>query len=310
MYETPEMLREFLALCLDPGPGRAKRTPEDLTRILPEPILGQLTRFDPQLGALRAYADQRQRQADAARLMWAAQLAAWITGEAPGDVPAPTPAAEEGETCVHESWEVTSEYQDPATGWWVKSRRCADCRESLSNTAQPEPHFDEHRDSTRAAAAAAGHATVEETTAAYLGDEGQATAAPAVYLTPDGRVWTYQGERVASDGPALYESPSSPKAYTVPQLKVMYGWVAIVDAAEGKTPAEGEGVPTAFEDYARVCRDDRLVPFTTAFVRSGSLEDAVHAAVHVSLDPRLELDTAAIDEARTAICDGLAFRGE
>ncbi|WP_328638436.1 hypothetical protein [Streptomyces canus] len=383
MYDTPEELREFLALCLDPGPGRAKRTPEALTRLLPEPTLDQLARFDPNLGALRSYVDQRQRQADTARLMWAAQLAAWITGETPGEVPAATSPAEEGDRCAHESWEVTSEYRDHATGLWVQSRRCADCPESLPTVTRPRPHFPQRRDGATACTAAAkrlGHAAVEETATAYVaavpeaeqpthdeerpalpsalpwlsalrGEEfgnllGEMALAmhhgktprgdestedrhartvrmidgvlagwrdamehrrPTSYLTRDGRVWTYAGEHRAQDGPALYESPTCPKPYSVDELKGMYGWVA---AIEGAAPADGEMVTTTFEDYGHTCRAEGLVPAATVLVRSGSLEDTVHAAVHVSVDPRLELDSGAVDAVRTAIADGLAFRGE
>ncbi|MEU3124389.1 hypothetical protein ABZ696_29505 [Streptomyces albidoflavus] len=43
------------------------------------------------------------------------------------------------EQCAHESWEVTSEHQSPAG--FVKSRRCADCRETLDPVVEPEPHW-------------------------------------------------------------------------------------------------------------------------------------------------------------------------
>ncbi|MBL1115465.1 hypothetical protein JK364_24140 [Streptomyces sp. 110] len=322
MYDTPDTLRAFLTLCLDPGPGRTKRTPEELTRILPEPILAQLTTFAPNLGVLRSDTEQRQRQADTARLVWAASLAEWIEGQVPAEDRAqhcngaalthdetgvcthPVAPAEEA-PCAHESWDVTSEYPAPGRTGWVKFRTCNDCGALLDSVTEPEPHFETNR---AAAAAAVGHVTVEETAAVYVGEDVQAPAEPAVlpwtellwghesheligeiafalcntdgrprdedetkeqrgrriladiehvlagwrdavehrcppvYLTPDGRVWTYRGEHVAGDGPACYESPSSPKAYTVAQLKAMYGWVATVD---GRTPTEGEGVPTA-----------------------------------------------------------------
>jgi hypothetical protein len=126
---------------------------------------------------------------------------------------------------------------------------------------------------------------------------------PTTYLTRDGRVWTYQGEHQAHEGPALYESPTSPKAYTVAELRDMYGWVA---AIEGEAPDDGV-MSTTFEDYARTCRAQSLLPHTTVLVESG-MGVEVYAAVHVSLDPRTELSPTAVDAIRTAVCDGLAFR--
>ncbi|TLS46033.1 hypothetical protein FE633_10785 [Streptomyces montanus] len=124
---------------------------------------------------------------------------------------------------------------------------------------------------------------------------------PTSYLTRDGRVWTYRGEHRAKGGPALYESPTSPKAYTFAELRNVYGWVA---AVQGLAPVDGETVTTTFEHYAAVCRENGLIPFTTALVRSGA-SPAMHAAVHVSIDPDLELDTNAVDQVITAVCDGL-----
>ncbi|SDL33510.1 hypothetical protein [Streptomyces indicus] len=43
------------------------------------------------------------------------------------------------EQCAHESWEVTGEHQSPAG--FVKSRRCADCREHLDPVVEDEPHW-------------------------------------------------------------------------------------------------------------------------------------------------------------------------
>ncbi|WP_440581048.1 hypothetical protein [Streptomyces sp. PT19] len=126
---------------------------------------------------------------------------------------------------------------------------------------------------------------------------------PTWYLTRDGRVWTHQGEHQAKEGPALYESPTSPRAYTVAELRDMYGWVAGV---EGEPPADGV-MSTTFEDYARTCRAQSLVPHTTVLVESAANAE-VYAAVHVSLDPHTELSPTAVDAIRTAVCDGLAFR--
>ncbi|MGA5202735.1 hypothetical protein [Streptomyces variegatus] len=127
---------------------------------------------------------------------------------------------------------------------------------------------------------------------------------PTTYVTDDGRAWTYQGEHRAENGPALYESPTSPKAYTVPELTGMYRWVAEI---VGGQLGNGETVKAPLDEYARMCRVAGLAPSTTVLVRSGAT-DTVHAAVHVALSPDLELADSAVDEIRTALCDGLAVR--
>jgi hypothetical protein len=432
-FENADQLRAFLRTCIDPGPGRDKRTPTRLVEALPHQYAAALTEFaPPYLGAFGRTAAELTARAEDMHHAYAATLLAWIRDEQPSDrllelaqeatahvracswcttngvlsascadgrrladallAPAKEAPAEDrapgscicsfaphalkrphveecpaaAEACGHESWDVTSEYPAPDGTGWVKFRTCH-CGALLDSVTEPEPHFETNR---AAAAAAAGHATAEETAAAYLGENVQAPADPAVlpwtellrgaephglideiafalhntdgrlrsedetkeqrarriladiehvltawrdavehrrppvYLTPDGRVWTYRGEHVAHDGPAVYKSPSSPKAFTVAQLKDMYGWVATVD---GTTPTEGEGVPTALQDYARTCRASGLLPYTTVLVQS-SVSREVHAAVHVSLDPHLELSTGAVDEVRTAICDDLTVR--
>ncbi|WP_309318862.1 hypothetical protein [Streptomyces salinarius] len=295
------------------------------------------------------------------------------------DAPVEAPA-DGGETaCAHESWDVTSEYRDGATGEWVQGRRCNDCRERLDDVRSAEPHYDEHRAET---AAALGHRTVAETAAAYVADvpeadqptddededeqarpalpaalpwlstlrghefgnllgeialamhKGQAPhrgestderhrrtvgyvadvlagwrdavehRRPTTYVTNDGRAWTYRGEHQSTDGPALYESPTSPRAYTFAELSAMYRWVA---AVEGGKLGDDETVKAPFEDYARTCRVSGLTPYTTAFIRSGTT-NTVHAAVHVALNPDLELSTETVDEMRAAVSDGLAYR--
>jgi hypothetical protein len=57
-------------------------------------------------------------------------------------VPADAETAGEPEApeCSHESWEVTGEFHTPKG--WVKSRKCADCREGLDNITEAEPHWD------------------------------------------------------------------------------------------------------------------------------------------------------------------------
>ncbi|MEU0942401.1 hypothetical protein ABZ379_06330 [Streptomyces canus] len=430
-FQNEHELRAFLRTCIDPGPGRDKRTPIRLVEALPHQYAAALEQFAPRyLAAMGRTAAELTGRAEDMRHAYASSVLAWIRDEQPSDrlldlsqeataharacswcsmggvlaatcdegrrlaaaLLAPSAAPEdraqhcdgaalthdetgicthpvdqdEEPPCAHESWEVTSEYPE-GQKWktWVQSRRCADCRERLDDTRSAEPHFDEHRAGT----AAAGHAPLAETTAAYLdehdGEEwpalptalpwaellrcdepfellGELSLAlqdghapregethdqrarrlltdvdrilaswrnateyrrPTSYLTRDGRVWTHQGEHHANEGPALYESPTSPKAYSVADLRDMYGWVA---AIEGEAPADGVMTAT-FEDYARACRAQSLVPHTTVLVESTANAE-VYAAVHVSLDPNTELSPTAVDEIRTAVCDGLAFR--
>lgn len=292
---------------------------------------------------------------------------------APAETPA-APADEEETPCAHESWDVTSEYRDAKTDEWVQARRCNDCPERLDDLRTTNPHFEDHRET---AAAELGHATVDETAAAYVaavpeadqptddeerpalppalpwlsvlrGEEfgnllgeialamhkgnaprdGESTderhrrtvgyvadvlagwrdamehRRPTTYVTNDGRAWTYQGEHHANEGAALYESPTSPKAYSVLELTGMYRWVA---AIEGGKLGDGETVTAPFDDYARTCRVAGLTPFTNIPIRGGST-GTVHAAVHIALSPDLELSTEAVDAVRTAVCDGLAVR--
>lgn len=82
-YDTPEKLRDFLRLCLDPGPGRKKRTPVRLVEVLPEPMQDELTRHAPHLHILRHRAQALAEQTDAARNLYADALATWIRDEQP-----------------------------------------------------------------------------------------------------------------------------------------------------------------------------------------------------------------------------------
>ncbi|MFC5799100.1 hypothetical protein [Streptomyces formicae] len=53
-------------------------------------------------------------------------------------------ALRESWPCVHESWNVTSEWYDPLSMKWHKSRRCNDCGESLDVIFEDGPHFPEN----------------------------------------------------------------------------------------------------------------------------------------------------------------------
>lgn len=76
---SPNAVREFLALCLDPGHG-VKRTPAKLAGIMPGPLEDALLRFAPHLAQLRREVDEAEQQARAARKKYADGLEAWITG--------------------------------------------------------------------------------------------------------------------------------------------------------------------------------------------------------------------------------------
>jgi hypothetical protein len=129
---------------------------------------------------------------------------------------------------------------------------------------------------------------------------------PTTYITNDGRAVTNGGEHKAKEGVAVYESPTSPKAYTVEQLKGMYRWVA---AIEGGTLGNGEMVTAPFEEYARTCRIAGLVPATAVLIPS-RVTNTVYAAAHIALSPDLQLADSAVAEIRTALADGLADHDE
>lgn len=78
-YDTPEALRAFLSLCLDPGHG-ITRSPETLAEVLPEPLARKAIEFAPHLGELRHAAQALDAQAARARRAYADALAAWIHG--------------------------------------------------------------------------------------------------------------------------------------------------------------------------------------------------------------------------------------
>ncbi|CAL9609645.1 hypothetical protein SUDANB1_05598 [Streptomyces sp. enrichment culture] len=167
--DSERELRDLLAMCLDPGRKGFERTPEKLAEVMPPWLFEQVVRHAPQLGELRA-------AAEAARQAYVDALAAWIrkpaepaAPEAPVSLasrcaspsclhtlnwhteaegcsvpscpcdrfrPDVEPTAEP--ECSHESWEVTG--QVPATGGrWRKYRRCADCRENLTDLVEREP---------------------------------------------------------------------------------------------------------------------------------------------------------------------------
>lgn len=97
MTETPlntaEEVRAFLALCLDPGPGRDKRTAARVLEIMPDWLAGPLNQHAPHLAGLSAAVHQAEEAAAAAHAAHAEALGAWIEQDTPpGDSPTRPPA--------------------------------------------------------------------------------------------------------------------------------------------------------------------------------------------------------------------------
>lgn len=86
---TPDDLRAFLRLCLDPGPGRDKRTVEHLAEIMPPFLVDQLAEFAPELGVLRDRVNMAEAAAKAARAEYTKGLRSWISQETTGVAEAP-----------------------------------------------------------------------------------------------------------------------------------------------------------------------------------------------------------------------------
>ncbi|WNI20337.1 hypothetical protein [Actinacidiphila sp. ITFR-21] len=93
---TAAEVRAFLALCLDPGPGRDKRTVARVTEIMPDWLAGPLNQYAPHLAGLSDAVHQAEAAAAAARAAHAEALEAWIAGDdtpPTGAAGAPTPQA-------------------------------------------------------------------------------------------------------------------------------------------------------------------------------------------------------------------------
>ncbi|MFJ7489743.1 hypothetical protein ACIQZB_00530 [Streptomyces sp. NPDC097727] len=91
-HDTPEALRDFLKLCLDPGHG-IKRAPVRMAEALPEPLARKVVEFAPHLGGLRDHAEALDKQAKLAakrakeaHRAYADALTAWIHDEEPEPV--------------------------------------------------------------------------------------------------------------------------------------------------------------------------------------------------------------------------------
>ncbi|MGC4947781.1 hypothetical protein ACLQ2N_16490 [Streptomyces sp. DT224] len=79
--QTPDEVRGFLRLCLDPGPGRPKRTAAELARIMPDALGDAVSKHAPELAVLRAELKTAETAATEARERYSEGLRAWIANE-------------------------------------------------------------------------------------------------------------------------------------------------------------------------------------------------------------------------------------
>ncbi|MXM66757.1 hypothetical protein GR925_25830 [Streptomyces sp. HUCO-GS316] len=80
---SPDELRAFLRLCLNPRPGQT-RTTEALAGVLPGPLLQNLHGHVPALGKLHAEVQRTEEAAAAATTAYAKALTAWLEKEDAG----------------------------------------------------------------------------------------------------------------------------------------------------------------------------------------------------------------------------------
>ncbi|MGC0418346.1 hypothetical protein [Embleya sp. AB8] len=100
--ESAEAVRAFCGLCLDPGPGRVRRTPRHFVEIMP-PWLGRavaeraphLRDHVRRIAAQRAEIEQVEAAMAAEQTVFAEALRAWIAGK-PQSVPAKSAAVGDG----------------------------------------------------------------------------------------------------------------------------------------------------------------------------------------------------------------------
>ncbi|XVV35033.1 hypothetical protein ACQPXT_13695 [Streptomyces sp. CA-100214] len=85
-FDTADDFRDFLRTCMDPGPGRDKRTPTRLVEALPAAHKAALRDFAPAyLDAFGRVATDLTARAEDMRHAYAASLLAWIRDEQPSD---------------------------------------------------------------------------------------------------------------------------------------------------------------------------------------------------------------------------------
>lgn len=87
-YKTREELRDFLRLCLDPGPGRDKRTVEYLAEIMPGGVVDLIAEHAPHVAELRtAAADAKTAYTEALRVWIADEVGAAAVAEPKAALP-------------------------------------------------------------------------------------------------------------------------------------------------------------------------------------------------------------------------------
>lgn len=79
--DTVGEVRDFLRLCLNPGPRRAGRTVAQLAKVMPDWLADRLTVHAPHVTELREEAARMEAEAARARKAYADALGAWITEE-------------------------------------------------------------------------------------------------------------------------------------------------------------------------------------------------------------------------------------
>lgn len=79
MLSTPDEVRGLLHMCLDPGPGRDRRTPTELTVVMPDWLLGHLTEHAPHLAAMHAHVTAAEQLVAKTRASYAEALLTWVT---------------------------------------------------------------------------------------------------------------------------------------------------------------------------------------------------------------------------------------
>ncbi|EMF31105.1 hypothetical protein H114_00712 [Streptomyces gancidicus BKS 13-15] len=124
-HQTPEQLRDFLRLCLNPGPGRPVRTPHRLLDVLPEEMHDQLAQHAPHLRHLRERTTVLAQELDGARKAYADALAAWIRGDSTEPRLAALPLSAPCWDCTH------------TLNWHDGQGRCT-CGECGCDRFQPE----------------------------------------------------------------------------------------------------------------------------------------------------------------------------
>lgn len=254
-FPNEHELRAFLRLCIDPGPGRNKRTPVHMLEVLPHHLHEQIADHAPYLGAFRYTATELARRAEEMRNAYAAAVLGFIRGELPTDqalahVEAGNQHARDCRTCTDPGVlsarcaeatrlahallapaETAPEAQAPVPE--VQAERLATLTDCHGGTLHCEHHQDGDGGCCRCGRA--NWCPDDGVTAAEPEEQPEpadADAWPAALCTRDGRHWT-RATGPETEGADLYESPTSPRRYTPAALLRLYGQITAA-------PADGE----------------------------------------------------------------------